>query len=269
MLIREKIFGRRYPLWGGLLLVMALGCLVYFVLEPQIKLYLQAKNELLVEYDNLRQMQAAAAAFDQENDRLNRAREEYEVHSRPFQQVTRDGADLIFLGLTAAASNVAAAEIIPGDIIEKKHTLELPVRVALQGDYGSLINFFQQLENNNDGNLLEIRSLNIETTKPRPSTETNEGTAQPGTVKAVAGLVIFSLKDPAGELYLEEMSGWLTGRVDVFQPAAAVTPASAVAGYPQIHDRQFKAPGPSPQTNTAGVKINIPKTEPAGEDGPG
>ncbi|NQS76735.1 MAG: hypothetical protein HQP61_09920 [Peptococcaceae bacterium] len=268
-MIREKIFGRCYHLWGGLLIGAALGCLVYFVLVPQVKLYLQSKNELLAECDHLGQMQAAAAAFDQETDRLNRAREEYALHSHLFQQVTRDGADLIFLGLTAAASKVAAGEIIPGDIIEKKYTLELPVQVVFQGDYCSLINFFQQLENNNDGNLLEIRSLNIETTKPKPGAETNEGTAQPGTVKAAAGLVIFSLKDPAGKLYREEMSGWLTGRADVFLPTATVTPAPVVAGYPQIHDRQFGAPGPSQQTNTAGVKINIPKAEPAGDDDTG
>ena len=253
--MRESLFSRRCLLLGGLMIGAALCC---FILIPQIKSYARAKIELAAETDKLLQARAAVAAFDQESDRLKQAREDYEVQSGPFKQVTRDGSDLIFLGLTAATGNIAAVEIIPGDIIEKNYTLELPVKVVLQGDYRSLITFYKEIENNNSANLLEIRSLQIETISQIPGAKGPDAAATPGTVKAAAAIVIFSVKDPAGELYLEEMSQWLTGRGDVFKPAAAVMPAPELTGYPETHAGQFS--DPLPETRPPETGITVQKT---------
>lgn len=259
--MRERVFSRHYLLLSGLMIGAFLCCYIYFLLVPQIKSYTQAKIELAAESDKLLKARAAAAAFSRESDRLNQVREDYEAQSGPFKQVTRDGSDIIFLGLAAASGNIAAAEIIPGDIIEKKHTLELPVKVVLQGDYRSLVSFYKEIENNNNANLLEIRSLQIETISQIPGAKSPADAAKPGTVKAEAGIVIFSVKDPAGKLYLEEMSKWLTGRADVFKPAGAVTPAPELTGYLETHAGQFRHP--LPEARPAETGITVQKTKPA------
>lgn len=259
--MRERLFSRQYLLLSGLMMGIALCCFIYFILVPQIKSYTQAKIELAAESDKLLEARAAAAAFNKESDRLNQVREDYAVISGPFKQVSRDGSDIIFLGLTAASGNIAAAEIIPGDIIEKKYTLELPVKIVLQGDYRSLINFCKEIESNNNANLLEIRSLQIKTISQIPGAKGPAAAAKPGTVKAEAGIVIFSVKDPSGKLYLEEMSKWLTGRGDVFKPAAAVTPAPELAGYLDVHAEQFRSP--LPETHPAETGITVQKTKPS------
>ena len=256
--MRERVFSRHYQLLSGLIIGALLCSFMVFILAPQIKSYARARVELAAESDKLLKARAAAAAFNLESDRLKQAREDYEAKSGPFKQVTRDGSDIIFLGLAAASSNIAAAEIIPGDIIEKEHTLELPVKVVLQGDYRSLINFYKDIENNNSANLLEIRSLQIETVNQ---------ISKPGTVKAGAGIVIFSAKDPAGKLYLEEMSKWLTGRGDVFKPAAAVTPAPELDGYLETHAEQFSQP--MPEARLAEMGITVQKTKPDTPGGAG
>ncbi|MBP7331394.1 MAG: hypothetical protein KBA08_03680 [Firmicutes bacterium] len=260
--MRERVFSRHYQLLSGLIIGALLCCFMYFILAPQIKSYARVRIELAAESDKLLKARAAAAAFNLESDRLKQAREDYEAKSGPFKQVTRDGSDIIFLGLTAASSNIAAAEIIPGDIIEKEHTFELPVKVVLQGDYRSLINFYKDIENNNSANLLEIRSLQIETINQISGAKGQAVAVKPGTVKAGAGIVIFSAKDPAGKLYLEEMSKWLTGRGDVFKPAAAVTPAPELDGYLETHAEQFSHPMPEARPAETGITVQKTKPDP-------
>ena len=223
--MREKMLSRHNLMFIVLMVIMALFCFAYFVLVPQVKAYYRAKNELAGEGDKLSKAKAAAASVDSESDRLDQAREDCEVKGAPFKALTRDGSDIIFLGMAAASGNIAAAEIVPGDIIENKYTLELPVKVVLTGDYRSLADFFEEIESSGEANILEIRSLKIETITPKPETviqkpgaKSAAAAANPGTVKATAGIVMYSVKDPEGKLYLEETSKWLTGRGDVFRP---------------------------------------------------
>ncbi len=255
------MFSRNRLLKCGLVAGAFLCCFVCFILVPQIKSYTVAKKELVVENDKLLKARAAVAAFKLESERLEQAKEEYGTQSEPFRQVTRDGSDTIFLGLMAASSHIAAAEIMPGEVIEKKHTLELPVRLVLQGDYRSLIDFCRTIENNNSANLLEIRSLQIETINRMSSAKGRSAAIKAGTVIAEIGIVIFSVKDPEGNLYPEKISKWLTGRGDVFKPAGALVPVPELDGYLETHAEQFH----SPVLEAQGVEkgITVQKTEPA------
>lgn len=239
--MRDTILKRQNLLLIGLAAV-ALFCFIYFVLAGQVKSYALNKKELDAESDKLLKAKAMAASISSEGDRLNKARGDYGIKCEPFKKVTRDGSDIIFLGMAAAAGNVAAAEIIPGDIIEHNYTLELPVKVVLQGDYRSLADYCREIENNNCANMLEIRSMKVETITRAPGAKSTAAAASPDAVKATLGIVIFSVKDPEGRLYLEELSSWLTGRGDVFRPAAAVAPAPGLSGSLETHSRYFQGP---------------------------
>ncbi|MFX4260991.1 hypothetical protein ACOBQJ_02195 [Pelotomaculum propionicicum] len=233
--MRDKKFDRQSLLLAAIIIAVTLFCSVYFILVPQVKSYGLAKKDLAGDSDRLLNARAAAASINSESDRLNKAREDYEIKCEPFRKVTRDGSDIIFLGLAAANGNIAAAEIIPGDIIEKQHTLELPVKVVLRGDYRSLLDCCRELESNNSANLLEIRSLKIEAINQTANAKGTGSAANAGTVKATLGIVMFSVKNPEGKLYLEEMSKWLTGRGDVFRPAVSAAPAPDPSSYLDIH----------------------------------
>ncbi len=244
--MRDTIF-KRQNLFLIVLSVTVLFCFIYFVLAGQIKSCGLAKKELEDASDKLLKAKAAAASINSEGDRLNKARGDYEIKCGPFKKVIRDGSDIIFLGMTAAAGNIAAAEIIPGDIIEHRYTLELPVKVVLQGDYRSLTDYCREIENNNCANMLEIRSMKVEAITRAPAAKSTAAAVSPETVKATFGIVIFSVKDPEGRLYLEELSAWLTGRGDIFRPAAAVSPAPGLSGSLETHSRYFQSPGKTVQ----------------------
>ncbi len=216
-------------------------CAVYFILVPQFKAYTQVENELTENRAKLFMAQATAASLKSENDRLIKVKEDYAVKSKPFISSMRDGSDVIFLGLVSASEMVDITAIEPGDIIEKTHSLELPLIVVVQGNYLDLLEFFNDIENQikKSTNLAEIRSLKISSNQsgnqssnqPSVSKEPalNLG-ATPGTVKATIGIVMFSTKDPEGKLYLEEVSKWLIGRGNVFRPAFSVAPYSELSG---------------------------------------
>lgn len=233
---REKVL--LTVLFGGGIIF----CTVYFILTPQFKAYAQVKNELTENRAKLSRAQATAASLKIENDRLIKVKEDYAVKGKPFASRMRDGSDVIFLGLVSASERVDISEIEPGDIIEKTHSLELPLKVGVQGNYLDLLEFCKDIENQmkKSTNLAEIRSLKISSSQsgsqslnqPAASKEPafNLG-APPGTVKATIGVVMFSAKDPEGKLYLEEVSKWLIGRGNVFRPAFSVAPYSDLPGY--------------------------------------
>lgn len=220
-------------------------CAVYFVLIPQFKAYAQVKDELTVNRAQLSKAQATAASLKSENDRLIKIKEDYVVRGKPFVSSMRDGSDVIFLGLISASERVDITEIEPGDIIEKTHSLELPLKIGVQGNYLGLIEFCKDIDKQvkKTTNLAEIRSLNIssELSGSQSSNPSNQSAgakntvvkvgATPGTVKATIGIVMFSAKDPEGKLYLEEVSRWLMGRGNVFSPTVPVAPYAELSGY--------------------------------------
>lgn len=217
-------------------------CTVYFILVPQFKAYTQVKGELTENRAKLFMAQATAASLKSENDRLIKVKEDYAVKGKPFISSMRDGSDVIFLGLISASERVDITEIEPGDIIEKTHSLELPLKIGVQGNYLVLLEFCKDIDQQmkKSTNLAEIRSLNIssslsgsQTSKQSSgskNTAVNLG-ATPGTVKATIGIVMFSAKNPVGKLYLEEVSRWLMGRGNVFSRTFSVAPYSELSGY--------------------------------------
>jgi Tfp pilus assembly protein PilO len=203
---------------------LVISCLVYFVLAPQVRAFAQVKEELAGARASLSAARSSAASMTNERDRLEKTKEEYSIKCGPFDQCLRDGSDIIFLGTTAASGNIVAAEIIPEDIIEKPHTLERPVKIAVQGDYGSIAKFCRKIDTENPANITEIRSLSIETKSLSNGVKSTVSQLNPETIKATLWVVMFSLKDPAGSLSPDELSKTLTGRSNIFRPAAPVTP---------------------------------------------
>lgn|SRR5450830_963610 len=211
-----------------LLIVLGAGvlvsCLVYFILAPQVRAYALVKEDLAGARASLSTAMASAASMTNERDRLNKTKEEYSIKCGPFDNSLRDGSGIIFLGTAAASGSIVAAEIIPGDIIEKPHTLEMPVKIAVQGDYGSVAKFCRKIDTDSPANLTEIRSLSIETKSQSNGVKSTVPQSNPGTIKATLWVVMFSLKDPAGSLSPDELSKTLTGRSNVFRPASFATP---------------------------------------------
>ncbi|NLI11356.1 type 4a pilus biogenesis protein PilO [Pelotomaculum propionicicum] len=240
---REKVL--LTVLFGGGLIF----CVVYFVLTPQYKAYAQVKNELMDNRAKLARAQATAASLKSENDRLNKVKEDYAARGKPFTSSMRDGSDVIFLGLISASEKVQITEIEPGEIIEKTHSLELPLKIGVQGNYLSLIEFCKDIDKQvkKSTNLAEIRSLNITSGLSSPSSKQSSGAktstttpaatatvtvaAAPGTVKATIYIVMFSAKNPEGKLYLEEVSRWLMGRGNVFRPTYSLAPYAELSSY--------------------------------------
>lgn len=233
---REKVL--LIGLFGGGIIF----CLVYFILNPQFKAYAQVKNELNENKEKLSKAQATVASLKNENDKLIKVREDFAVKDKPFASRMRDGSDIIFLGLVSATENIEITDIEPGDIIEKPHSLELPLKIGVQGDYLGLIEFCKDIDKQmkESTNLTEIRSLKIQSSSQSSSQSSNQSSsskepafnlgASPGTVKATIGIVMFSSKNPEGRLYLEEVSRWLIGRSNVFRSSSAVAPYPELSG---------------------------------------
>ena len=233
--MRDRLGKKGYLILFGLVTAGLLFSLFYFILAPQARAYTQAKNELACEKDSLSAARIAVAAAPEERDRLNKIKEEYALKTEPYAKNIRDGADIIFLGNIAAAENIMAIEIVPGEIIEKPHTLELPVRVTLQGDYRSVVGFCAKIDAGSAVYAAEIRNLSIETVSPAKTAKTTGPAANSGAIKAVVGIVMYCVKNPEGQLYLEGLAKTLTGRQDVFRPATA-------AALPPSHSGNFNDP---------------------------
>ena len=229
--MRDRLGKKGYLVLIGLATGALVFSLFYFILAPQARAYTQAKNELAREMVSLSAARTAVASAPEERDKLNKVKEEFAVKTEPYAKNIRDGADIIFLGNIAAAGDITALEIVPGDIIEKPHTLELPVRITLQGEYRSVVGFCKNIDAGSTVYTSEIRSLSIETVSPAKAGKTTGPAANTGAIRAVVGIVMYSVKNPAGKLYLKGLAKTLTGRQDVFRPAAAGAPPATHSGY--------------------------------------
>lgn len=229
--MRDRLGKKEYLVLIGLVTGALMFSLFYFILAPQTRAYTQAKYELACEKDSLSAARAEVASAPEERDRLNKIKKEFAVKTESYAKNIRDGADIIFLGNIAAAGNIMAIEIVPGDIIEKPHTLELPVRITLQGDYRGVVDFCTKIDAGSTGYTSEIRSLSIETVSPSKTAKTTGPAANTGVIRAVIGIVMYSVKNPEGKLYLEGLAKTLTGRYDVFRPASAAAPSPGLSGY--------------------------------------
>lgn len=238
---------RREKILLALLLAAGVGfCLFRFFLTPQIKAYVAARKDLDAALAELSRYRTAAASLQEESRRLEKLREEVSATGAPFAIEMRNGADIILLGLAAAARNVEVTGVEPGKIKENQHTLELPLKITVEGSYPNLLAFCEGLESAALCNLTEIRSAKFEATSGSAV-----GAASSGRVKATLGLVIYSDRTPQGRLSLEVISKWLTGRYNVFQPAGALAPIPELAGHPKTPP--VTAPGESLPEQAGGI----------------
>lgn len=237
----KSVWERLTPREKFLLVALFVAAWLYgvyrFVLYPQIRAYTQIKSELEAEKAKLATAKATAAALRAEIARYRAAQQEVARIGELFETEMRDGAAVLLLGLRSAARDVDVTGIEPGDIVTNKHSLEIPLKVTVRGNYLDLLAFIDSLENQALGNLAEVRSLKIVAMGPAP---TPGGTQQPsseagyaasGGVKAEIGLVIYSAKNPKSKLQLEQLALWLRGRGDAFQPAGDTPPVPELTGH--------------------------------------
>lgn len=223
-----------------LLVVLFVGAwlfvVYYFALSPQIKAFARIKGELETEKAKLATAKATAAALSEEKARYKAVQQDVARVGEPFETEMRDGAAVLLLGLRSAAGNVDVTGIEPGDIVTNRHSLEIPLKVTVQGNYIDLLAFIDSLEDQALRNLAEIRSLKIVALGPASTPggaplSSEAGYATAGGVKAEIGLVIYSAKNPRSKLQLEQLALWLRGRGNAFQPAGDVPPVPELTGH--------------------------------------
>ncbi|NSW84210.1 MAG: hypothetical protein HPY90_13225 [Syntrophothermus sp.] len=213
----EKLSGRDRLL---LFLLLALGagfCFVRFVLVPQVRAYAATREELAAATGELSRCRELAGSLRAERQHLERLREEVAATAASFRTEVRDGAGIVLLAQAAAEKNVRVTAVEPGAVRENKYTLALPLRITAEGNYAGVLAFCRELEQEGLGNLAEIRSLKV------------EGINEPGAVRAMLDLVVFSDRSPQGRLVLETLAGWPAGRVNVFEPVGSAMPAPGSA----------------------------------------
>ena len=265
---REKI------LLSGLLGTALIFCFYYYIFNPQLKAFEQVKTELTEQRSKLSQAQNTAASLTKETALLEKAKSAYEEKGKLFTTEMRDGSDIILLGLKSASENIQITEVEPAAIKENEYSLELPLKIGVEGDYRNLLAFCNDLDKLlkgiSDLNLAEIRSLKIEQlTAPNQSASQDSFSDQAvasGMVKASVGIIIFSAKDPEGRLQLDSINRWLTGRYNIFRQATITAPVQELEGHlhvpPVNSDTQggsnTVSPGSSGQSVGAGKTGPVP-----------
>lgn len=220
-----------------LMSVVVLGCFYFFYLTPQMQAYARVKSELSNEKQKLTKAQLTANSLKEENDKIKKAKNEVKSTGKKFAVQMTDGSDIIFLGIKSASQDIHIKYIEPGEIKENKYLLELPVKMTLQGNYLSLLEFIKSLDKHSENliNLAEIRSLKIESLKTDSSdfshgSDYSEAPSN-GMVTATLNLVIYSARMPDERLRLEQISQWMVGRYDIFRPAVMIAPIPEMAGH--------------------------------------
>ncbi|KUK36578.1 MAG: Type IV pilus assembly protein PilM, partial [Thermacetogenium phaeum] len=119
----------------AMLAAVGVFCLFYFLISPQIKAYAEVRKELAEERAKLEKARSDVASYKDEIVRYERASEKLRQVEPYFRQEMRDGTNIVVLGLQSAADNVEITGIEPGEIVAKKHTLEIPLKITARGDY--------------------------------------------------------------------------------------------------------------------------------------
>lgn len=262
---REKI------MLTGLLSAALVFCFSYFLLIPQTKAYSKVKSELIDSRSKLAQSQKTVASLKQESELLEKTKEKVEEKGRVFNTEMRGGYNVILLGMKQAAEDIEITGVEPGKIKENPHSLEIPIKIEVQGDFRNLLTFFTDLDKlvgkANDLNLSEMRTLKIESlnsSSDSSSLKNSGGASGPGyssgMVKATMGITIFSAKNPEGRVYLEEISRWLTGRYNIFRTASYGAPIPVITnqvkeaadqtGTPQVGAARPTGPGSASGSKT-------------------
>lgn len=219
-----------------LLIVLIAGvgfCLYHFILVSQYKTYVKVKNELSQSQAQLNEDSVVAASFKSESEKLDKVKKEIKDAGRRFETEMRDGSSVIILGLDGIFEDVDITSLEPGEIKEEPYLLDLPMQIIAQGNYVKMLSFCKDIEKLT--NFTEVRGIKMEAIL---------GT---GMIKTTIDVNIYSAKTPTGMLNISELSRWLTGKSDVFQPSTMIPPIPELAG------KIIKPAGPKLDTDSQPV----------------
>ncbi|MGO0123278.1 hypothetical protein ACTLLP_08670 [Desulfothermobacter acidiphilus] len=178
--------------------------LVFLFFLPQWRAYVQARENLdqvQKELNRYRQLQVMRPMDEKRLEELKR-----DPLMGYLTLDARQGADVILLGLQAAAKKVKVVNFEPGQVLEGEYLQALPLQIGVEGSYPDVLGFIEGLETGAVRNLVEIRSFKL-----------MQGQV-PGTVRGEFAAVLYMDKTPKSRLILEEVGKWSLGRVNVFQP---------------------------------------------------
>ncbi len=202
----------------AVLALVIIAALIYEVVIPQVKVYRQLcatsrAEQAQVANDRIiaNSLRTEMAAFDQTKSDLKAA-------GMLFDTEMRDGSSTVLFGLKAAATEVVITSIKPGLIVEKSNYLELPLDITASGNYLNVVAFYADLERL--PNLTDFRIFKI-VAAPTANDDSN--------VTITMSMVIFTAKTPTEKLSLEEISNWVVGRDNVFEPLDGFGQVSAPA----------------------------------------
>ncbi len=231
----ERLSNRDKILLLILLTALVGYCFYHFILVVQLKAYTQVESDLAESQAKLTQALAQSAFLQSENAKLVNAKRDIQEAGKRFETEMRDGSSVILLGLDGIFEGVDITDLEPGDIKDDSILLEMPLKISAQGNYYKMLSFCQDIENMT--NLSEVQGLKME--------------AVSGTddVRMTVDMIIFSAKTPQGCLSLEDISRWLTGRYNIFSPAAVIAP------LPELADKIIKpaSPSDSPDSQPGGT----------------
>ena len=234
----------------AVVLVVAAGfCFYRFLLAPQLGAYAATKKELAELRVELARAQATAASLGSEAAKLEKTKAAMSEVKKFFDTEVRYGAGVVLLGLKAAANNVDITSIEPGSIYEAAYSLQLPLKITVEGDYRRMVAFCNDVESLTS--LAELRSLKFEAAgSASASSSSGAGAAAPavapGRVKASLAVVLYSSKTPEGALQLEETAKWLMGPYNSFPPAGSAWPIPELAGHVRMPAAANDSAGSAP-----------------------
>ncbi|NYE56514.1 type IV pilus inner membrane component PilO [Carboxydothermus ferrireducens] len=214
----EKLAPRERILVG-----IALGLTVFYLLYnyaimPNWQKYQELKTELNTvnaEWERLQGIENVLATEVKNKEQLEK---ELKNIRAEFDFNVEDGAGFTKLLASAKEKNIRLLEFKPGSVVDKSYYFEFPVEIKVQGYYPQVLEYVESLENFPD--LAEIKNLTISSVP---------GDVR-GNVEAAFTLAIYSAKNPAGSLIIQNYEKLSTGKYNPFRPMyippVATTPAT-------------------------------------------
>ncbi len=229
-------------MWHGLklreklvsaVLVVGLSLLALrFIIIPQFGEYREIKSKLEEVLSRVKVAEDVVASYKSESDLAVMVAGILGEIKPLFDNDINDGLALLHIGLEAVKSDVQVVSFKPSNVIDKGTYLESSSRFEVCGNYRNVNNFIEKVEHMPV--LSELRTLNIKgygggaAAQKQVNAQEETVTAFEGVVVAVFDLVTYTSLAPQGQLKIEQVNNWATGRYNAFLVPGSVSPYPGV-----------------------------------------
>ena len=221
---REKI------LLASLFFLLVLLCFYKLILEKQITTYFNLQSQLVQSQQDLAQAQTLLAAEEDLQAQSHELAAKLTPIFPVFNTQMHPGYVLVDFNWQAYQCGVTLDKVKPHPVIDKKHYLEIPLTLHINGSYNHVIEYIRVLENL--AVLSEIRRADFRPPNKEASMGLEEVTTfiadwrQNDDVRAQLDLVLFTDRNAKLDLIQgKELSAqWLVGRPRAFESTEPVSP---------------------------------------------